>query len=86
MYYNQQHVFEHLKDLDKFLNDINYNLNENGTLILEVLMLIFLKNGLLTVSLQHIHYFNEFSLRKILNINNFWPIKIINTRKFNNIL
>jgi len=78
-----RHVFEHLKDLDKFLNDINYNLNENGTLILEVPNVnFFLKNGLLTVfSLQHIHYFNEFSLRKILNINNFWPIKIYKSQE-----
>ena len=47
-------------------------------------MLIFFskKNGLLTVfSLQHIHYFNEFSLRKILNINNFWPIKIYKSQE-----
>ncbi len=78
-----RHVFEHLIDLDKFLKDISYNLNKDGILILEVPNVnFFLKNGLLTVfSLQHIQYFNKYSLKKILNLNNFNVKKIYSSQE-----
>ena len=68
-----RHIFEHLINLSKFLNDIKYKLNKKGILVLEVPNVdFFLNNGLLTIfSLQHIQYFNEASIKKVLDLNGF---------------
>jgi len=63
-----QHVLEHIKDPKNMVDDIFDLLNVDGLLYIEVPYINkSLENGIEDFSLEHINYFNMFSLSKLLN-------------------
>lgn len=75
------HVFEHIYDLEGFINKIIINLNEDGIIYIEVPNAEYYAEitdlcPLQEINLEHINFFSKYSLSKLMINNNFIPLKI----------
>jgi hypothetical protein len=64
---------EHIMDLDLYFNQVKRNLEENGLMIVQVPnVLQYISLGLLNIyAHEHIHYFNPYSLRSLIERHGF---------------
>ena len=76
------HTLEHLAKPDKILNKLNSLLSKNGKLVIEVpngqslARKVFSRHWQLLMPGQHLYFFSEKSLRKLLEKNGFKVLKI----------
>jgi len=76
------HVLEHIYDLNKFLENITQNINEDGLLYIEIPNGDFYGNmiglcPLQEINIEHINFFSKYSLNKLLTMNNYYCITMV---------
>lgn len=76
------HVLEHIYDINKFIENISLNINENGLLYIEIPNAEYYDKitdmcPLQEINIEHINFFSKFALNKLLIKHNYHAISLI---------
>jgi hypothetical protein len=76
------HVLEHIYDINKFIETISLNINENGLLYIEIPNAEYYDKitdmcPLQEINIEHINFFSKYALNKLLIKHNYQAISLI---------
>lgn len=76
------HVLEHVYELNAFFDNLKLNLTSDGLVYIEIPNSEYYHCmnhdvPLQEINIEHINFFSEYSLSKLLTLNNFTPVSII---------
>jgi hypothetical protein len=76
------HVLEHIYDINKFIETISLNINENGLLYIEIPNAEYYDKitdmcPLQEINIEHINFFSKYALNKLLIKHNYHAISLI---------
>jgi hypothetical protein len=76
------HVLEHIYDIDKFIETISLNINENGFIYIEVPNAEHYDKitdicPLQEINLEHINFFSKYALNKLLMRHDYYAVSLI---------
>lgn len=76
------HVLEHIYDIDKFIETISLNINDNGLLYIEIPNAEYYDKitdicPLQEINIEHINFFSKYALNKLLMKHNYQAVSLI---------
>ena len=76
------HVLEHIYDIDKFIETISLNINDNGLLYIEIPNSEYYDKitdicPLQEINIEHINFFSKYALNKLLIKHNYYTVSLI---------
>jgi hypothetical protein len=76
------HVLEHIYDIDKFIETISLNINDNGFLYIEIPNAEYYDKitdicPLQEINIEHINFFSKYALNKLLIKHNYQAVSLI---------
>ena len=76
------HVLEHIYDINKFIETISLNINDNGLLYIEIPNAEYYDKitdicPLQEINIEHINFFSKYALNKLLIKHNYYTVSLI---------